>query len=183
MVTGQASRLTIVFIFGISAVSVAWARYSSDLWPLTRRSFCGRQGESCYSTDQCCKPFVCAAFDEMGTNPEIPGLCMREKDLKPCTDDVDCKATERCSRLDGVTSLYCVPRPAGRIHGHSRTVVSASVGSGGLGSACVTTADCRPFTDNGEDAMCCQRVQLGRQGAKQICDRQTSHSACIVSTA
>lgn len=182
MACEQSSRLILLFFICISTfTTIAWARYSSmEIWPLSRRSFCGRQRESCYSTDQCCKPFVCATFDEMGTNPEIPGLCMREKDLKPCDDDADCRVTERCARLDGVISLYCVPRPPARLHSHTKVSPTSNAGLGGLGSSCVTSSDCNKFTENGEDPLCCQKVQLGRQGSKVICDRQTIRSTCII---
>ena len=58
---------------------------------------------------------------------------MREKDLKPCDDDADCRVTERCARLDGVISLYCVPRPPARLHSHTKVSPTSNAGLGGLG--------------------------------------------------
>ncbi len=69
-----------------------------------------------------------------GTNIDIPGLCMREKDLKACETDEDCRGVERCARLDGIASAYCIPRPPPRNHpSHHHRIVETSSSGGGLG--------------------------------------------------
>ena len=44
-------------------------------------------------------------------NPEIPGFCVKEKDLQPCFSSRDCDARLKCSSLGRDGEQYCVSRP------------------------------------------------------------------------
>ena len=44
-------------------------------------------------------------------NPEIPGFCVREKDLVPCVTKSTCEYGRECIHLGKSGQKYCVPRP------------------------------------------------------------------------
>ncbi len=44
----------------------------------------------------------------LGKNPEIPGYCVREKDLSPCISDDDCKPGSRCTPVGRKKKLFCL---------------------------------------------------------------------------
>ena len=43
-----------------------------------------------------------------GKNPEVPGYCVREKDLETCESSADCKGGSRCTPLGRRKMLYCI---------------------------------------------------------------------------
>ena len=47
------------------------------------------------------------------------------------------------------------------------------------GSACASSAECRPTMSSTGETLCCQDVRRGRQGVRRICDRVTPISTCI----
>jgi len=58
-----------------------------------------------------------------GDKPEVPGYCVREKDLEPCDDDDECQPGTRCLSLGrDASQRYCLP-------GHGRRPVSPASGS------------------------------------------------------
>ena len=50
----------------------------------------------------------CSTLIVEGKNPEVPGYCVREKDLTPCDSTVDCKSGSRCAPLGRRKNLYCI---------------------------------------------------------------------------
>lgn len=167
----------------------------------SRRSYCVNAAGKCFSSGQCCRGLVCAAIDDyFGQKPEVPGYCVKEKDLEVCATDDDCGQLGRCVALGRTGERYCLPRPSkaeglggvglGRLAGldAERAAAAAIVAGtldnlkgaiGGLGSSCQYNADCKPSMDIGGDKLCCQDVRRGRQGVRRICDRVTPISTCI----
>lgn len=47
----------------------------------------------------------------LGLNPEIPGYCVREKDLQQCVTSAECSEDAKCLALGRAKTRYCVPRP------------------------------------------------------------------------
>lgn len=179
----------VAFLASLMAAAHGWARDDFEMSP-SRRSWCVGSGNKCYATDQCCKGFVCAAFDDLferktveGLNPEIPGYCVREKDLQPCVTSSECPDETKCLSLGRANTRYCVPRPEtmnDQPDGKSNSVYSAK-SKNGLGQPCASDSDCSTFTKNGKDRLCCQEVRRYRQKAKRMCDRITPISSCIPS--
>lgn len=168
----------------------SWERLKEWYMRLHRNSVfnyypkCVGSGNKCYATDQCCKGFVCAAFDDLfGLNPEIPGYCVREKDLQQCVTSAECSEDAKCLALGRAKTRYCVPRPEiggnDGVAGKSNSAFSKD--KNGLGVVCDDDTDCASFTKDGKDRLCCQEVRRYRQKAKRICDRITPISVCIPS--
>jgi len=172
----------------VIAVSHAWAKYTSDDFNSpSRRSYedeqCVGSGGKCYSSEQCCRHFVCAAFDDLfGLNPEVPGFCVREKDLHPCTTNMECAPDAKCLGLGRGGAKYCVvvtdEGPAKPASPPSRKYSSFPAAQGSRGDKCESSAECSPTSESGE-ALCCQKVRRYRQKAKVICDVQTPISDCL----
>lgn len=169
----------------------------------SRRNYCVDAAGKCFSSGQCCRGLVCAAIDDyFGQKPEVPGYCVKEKDLEVCVTNADCGPFgRRCVALGRTGERYCLPRPS---RGSDQVVdemndiaaaaaavkpapaaaaaaaLLAGLPSGGLGSSCTTNGDClsKMIGDSG-DRLCCQDVRRGRQGVRRICDRVTTISVCI----
>jgi len=180
-----------VFLWAaVIAVSHAWAKYMGDDYSSpSRRSYedkpqCVGSGGKCYSSEQCCRHFVCAAFDDLfGLNPEVPGFCVREKDLHPCLSNSDCASDAKCLGLGRGGAAYCVvvndegpAKPAAPPKSHKYNTFPAAQRM--LGDKCESSSECSPTTDDG-DALCCQQVKRYRQKTRTICDRQTPISSCL----
>jgi len=184
-----------VISFGLLAAIVAyvdaWPNGYDDefeAWRLARRSFCAGSGSKCYSTGQCCKGFVCAAFDEVfeskgngkAENPEIPGFCVKEKDLQPCSSRSDCDGGGRCASLGRGGEKYCVPKgEESEAEGDKRRFNYGKTNKGGIGSRCETDNDCKTYNTAGTEKLCCQEVRKGRTGIVRMCDPITPISRCI----
>lgn len=159
---------------------------------------CAVIGGKCFNTGHCCSGLLCAVLDEeIGDKPEVPGYCVKSKDLQTCniggSDSVvgagGCPSGERCVALGRMGQRYCLPIPrengsisefrsikmTDRRRYHNQ---ASSKGIGKLGSSCVSDADCAPRSEDGLNRMCCQMVNRGRQGSKRICDRVTQISTC-----
>lgn len=157
-------------------------------------TYCVNAAGKCFSTGQCCPGLVCAAFDDyFGQKPEVPGYCVKEKDLQVCAGSSDCAAGSKCASLGRTGERYCLPRPDNdddadrqpqppplRPERPGRPAAAAiSVIKGGLGSDCRADVDCQTEMKTADHRLCCQDVRRGRQGVKRICDRVTSISTCL----
>lgn len=154
----------------------------------SRSSFCVGAARKCFSTGQCCAGLICAAFDDyFGQKPEVPGYCVKEKDLQVCTVNSDCSDGSKCASLGRTGERYCLPRPDEDDKQEQLELpqqdapISKSSSSikGGLGAACLNDADCMALTELNNEKLCCQDVRRGRQGIRRICDRITSISVCL----
>jgi len=181
------------------ATAMAWSKYfdnSYDTWAPSRRSFeidsakCIGSGGKCFASGECCKGYVCAAFDDLfgrhlakriePLNPEVPGYCVLEKDLRPCEGNAECDSDARCVSLGRNKEKYCIDSgdaqenevipPKGRFTG--------AASKAKLGQSCISDADCEPFSLDGKNQLCCQEVRRFRQKSKTICDRVTPMSRC-----
>jgi len=170
----------------VLAVAEAWPNlYDNEFkrWSLSRRSICKDSGGKCYSTSDCCKNYVCAAFDELGgpsrsMEPTNPGWCVHEKSLQPCVSNLDCEAESKCVNLG--QHRYCVPSKS---YAEDNGIgfyggKDSGKGKGGLGFECEDSNQCRPYSNDGKK-LCCQYVRRGRYGKKKMCDRVTGISTCI----
>lgn len=151
---------------------------------------CFGAGNKCFSSFQCCQGFVCAAFDDYsGENPDVPGFCVKEKDLQLCVTDEDCLIGQRSvcrpfglsgqrycllkeSLRNEISPLTSLPQPRKFSH------VYYPGNNGRLGSACEDSSDCYPSTESSV-ALCCKDVRRARQGVKRMCDRRETPSPCI----
>lgn len=192
---GALNMLVALFIGSLVSLAAAWP-YDNEYtaWRLARRSYCVGGSGKCFSTTQCCKGFVCAAFDDYfdgrqeGENPEIPGVCVKEKDLSPCYSNGDCRPGSKCLSLGRGGENYCVPRPEAEetvAQALEEKILSKGMGrsnfrkpGGDIGADCNDDTDCKAISVTNEK-LCCQRRSRGRQAAKQICDRVTPISKCI----
>jgi len=150
-----------------------------------RRNECADVSGQCFSTAQCCEGLVCASFDDyFGQKPEAPGVCVKEKDLQSCGDTTDCDTGSRCVPIGRSMELYCLPGGGGARHAApgrhmGRYMVAEPRGTGSLGSQCQDTSECRRFTSNGQDELCCKDTPRGRLGTKRQCDRVDTLGDCI----
>jgi hypothetical protein len=173
----------------VLALAHGWSKYfddSIDSWAPSRRSMdeCTKSGRKCFASTECCNGFVCAAFDDLfGKNPEVPGYCVREKDLPMCENSNDCPVNHKCRTLArGAIDRYCIERPQEMEEPKVPKFRYPKVKSG-LGMKCQDDADCSAYTSNGESQLCCQDVQRGRQGKRRQCDRVTPISKCVTPNA
>jgi len=145
---------------------------------------CAEVSKHCFSTSHCCDGLVCVSVDDyFGEKPEVPGSCVKEKELQECRDNSDCEPGTRCTAL-GRTSdqRYCTPgarRAVEPSHHVARVNSPADASKGSLGSSCQTSVECRQFTNDGQDELCCKDVHRGRLGIRRQCDRAESMGACI----
>lgn len=153
-----------------------------------RTQYCVSASGTCFTSAQCCPGLVCASFDYyISDKPEIPGNCVREKDLEACEDHDDCQSGTRCLPLGRSSELYCMPvmhrqRPAVVVPNNNNNNIDKDVTlvGGGLGAACSTDADCAEMTSDRSARLCCQDVRRGRQGIRRQCDRYNERlSVCI----
>jgi hypothetical protein len=151
---------------------------------------CVSASGTCFTSGQCCNGLVCASFDDyFGLKPEVPGYCVREKDLQPCQDGSDCETGTRCMALGRSSELYCLPAAqdlllSAPVQPKLPLAVAANTVGGGLGSSCQTNDDCAPYAADETTRLCCQDVRRGRQGIRRQCDRYNERiSACIPSVA
>jgi len=150
------------------------ARLALDIWKAARRSLCVNSAGKCFSSGQCCEGLICAAIDDyFGQKPEVPGYCVREKDLQGCTSSGDCQKGTKCVSLGRTGEKYCLPRSELNAQEPS---VKDDTKHGGLGAHCTASADCRTSS---EVPLCCQDVRRGRQGVRRSCDRVTPISICL----
>jgi len=162
---------------------------------------CMNGGAKCFSSTQCCPGFVCAAFDDyFGQNPEIPGFCVKEKDLRLCSNVRDCEGQgAKCLALGRTGQRYCVrsgieeeveaiqPDDGGMMRereGRRRLPNNQQAdnyikGHGRLGSPCESSTECKPTTEDGLSELCCQDVSRARQGVKRMCSKVIAISRCI----
>jgi len=180
-----ASALSVGLWAAILATCYGWA--FSDYRAPARRSYnedkCIGSGGKCYASEQCCQHFVCAAFDDLfGLNPNVPGFCVREKDLHPCESSMDCAQDARCTNLGRGGMKYCVDMDEegrGKPAAKPKYSVPNVGGKGGLGEKCEGTDQCQETTSDGNDQLCCQKVKRYRQKTRTVCDRVTAISACL----
>lgn len=151
-----------------------------------RNHQCVSASGKCFASGQCCSGLVCASIDDyLDLKPDTPGFCVKEKDLQPCDDRSDCPSTSKCLPLGRSNELYCLPsapsfgqRPASEPSRANSELVSNQLGK--LGSACQSTADCSPYTEDETSRMCCQNVHRFRQPTRRQCDRYRENvSICI----
>jgi hypothetical protein len=143
--------------------------------------YCVDAAGKCFSTGQCCRGLVCAAFDDyFGQKPEVPGLCVKEKDLQVCATNSDCEGGSKCASLGRTGERYCLPRSedGANKNGLLKQAIIDKV-LGGLGSECRSDSDCKTTTEVDNHQLCCQDVRRGRQGIRRVCDRKTAISQCI----
>jgi len=171
--------MMIVVLAVVVAAAEAWPNvYDNEFkrWSLSRRSSCKETGAKCYSTNECCKKYVCATMDDEGLNPTTPGWCVHEKELDPCLSSLDCDVSEKCVSLG--SSRYCVKsRPKALALG-GNDVYRHGGSNGGLNSECRNDDDCNVYHTDGKK-LCCQEVRMGRSGTKRRCDRVNPISKCI----
>ncbi|ELT93369.1 hypothetical protein CAPTEDRAFT_227570 [Capitella teleta] len=151
---------------------------------------CIESGGKCYSTHECCGGFVCAVFNDYfadkeesdDENPEVPGTCVKEKDLTECSSSLDCPMSYKCLTLSRSGDRYCIKRqrsmPVYPKSGSNRKYDFSSA-KGGLGSDCEDDDDCKQYVSDGSSKLCCQAVNRGRQGTRKMCDRIRPISHCI----
>jgi len=147
---------------------------------------CAEVSGQCFSTSHCCDSLVCVAMEDyFGEKPEVPGSCVKEKDLRECVVNSDCDQGESCKAMGrAATQKYCMPEPRRAVEELTRYLptlhhsVSDSA-KGSLGSACQTSSECKLFTNNGQEEMCCKDIHRGRLGIKRQCDRVDTMGACI----
>jgi len=163
-------------------------RYYIEELRAAKRNKCAEMAGQCFSTSHCCDGLVCVSIDDyFGEKPEVPGSCVKEKDLQECRTTADCGRGARCTALGRTADQrYCTPA-GGATRGaelsrhappmSSKSAVDLSKGS--LGSSCETTAECRAVTNDGEDGLCCKDVHRARLGVRRQCDRVHSMGACI----
>lgn len=150
-----------------------------------KKSSCTEVSGQCYSSEHCCQGLVCASFDDYyGDKPEAPGSCVKEKDLHECQLDSDCEPGSRCRPMGRASELYCLPRPgylkpAPAPVRYPTRVLASGGGGGSLGAPCKTSSDCRAYTLDGKDQLCCKDVSRGRLGVKRLCDRAETIGSCI----
>jgi len=148
-----------------------------------RADTCVRASGKCFNTAHCCRGLICAIFDEdINEKSEIPGNCVKSKDLQSCQSDrTGCPDGSDCVALGRAGQYYCVQH---HLDDDDNDVVNDSNdsrGRGGLGASCESSKDCMSTTEDGSAKLCCQPVRRGRQGIKRLCDRVTSISECISS--
>lgn len=176
--------ITVVVIAVLSTPLNALSRRRSELdtvyQPHSRRSYCVIAAGKCFSSGECCRGLVCAAIDDyFGQKPEVPGYCVKEKDLEECSTHADCAGVSggRCVALGRTGERYCLPRSTDVVE--QVPAVPGSTATGDLGSVCDSSADCRSSMQSSGEPLCCQDVRRGRQGVRRICDRVTPISTCI----
>jgi len=171
------SAICISVVFG-------WGMPVVDDNSMGRKSMCLQAGESCFATKECCKHYVCAAFDELfGTDPKKPGYCVREKDLKPCDSHTDCDYRSACRKLAHNHQMYCVNDPSDLDVDEIKNLPAApkvmkQKSKGGLGKSCSTSEECQSHSKDGS-RLCCQKVHRYRSGQRTLCDKVTLMSTCI----
>lgn len=101
-----------------------------------------------------------------------------------CHSNDQCGSGSQCMDVDSTGQGYCGKITSGAEKKEeennkewSRHMYNDR--SGRLGSLCEKTSDCKPFTMDGQDKLCCQDVHRGRQGTKRMCDRVIGISVCI----
>jgi len=153
-----------------------------------KRNKCADVSTQCFSTSHCCEGLVCVSVDDyFGEKPEVPGSCVKEKDLRECRSSSDCRELgTSCTALGRTTDLkYCTPSRTGtgpRSHAQQQQLSQSAAddsSKGSLGTPCQTTTDCRMMTYDGETQLCCKNVHRGRLGVRRQCDRVHSIGACI----
>lgn len=128
-----------------------------------KRASCVEDGSECFNSGQCCDGFVCTVPNG-APQPNIPGMCVLEKDLASCRMSLDCSKGQRCTSMGKGSSKYCVEGQEERKKGRS-----------GLGADCTTSADC-----NSDQGLCCKAVNRHVMGVKVMCDReQWTYGKCI----
>lgn len=195
----QSAGLVIFILVVGSALGSPSRRYQQlladedEMKVVHHRSYCVRAAGKCFSSGQCCKDLVCAAIDDyFGQKPEVPGYCVKEKDLEGCATSADCGEGGRCVSLGRTGERYCLPRsdesvePEASNNGINELPALPASGhmkgaTGGLGATCTYSADCKTHVNDGGDKLCCQNVSRGRMGVRRICDRVTPISSCIMS--
>lgn len=183
----------VLFLVGAATLTLAASWQVSDISDRqlldklrlqSRSTYCVGAAGKCFSTGQCCSGLVCAAFDDyFGQKPEVPGYCVKEKDLQVCAANSDCVDGSKCASLGRTGERYCLPRPdedgGDRLPMRPIALAALNKIKGGLGAECQTDADCLGMMEAKNEKLCCQDVRRGRQGIKRVCDRVTSISVCI----
>jgi hypothetical protein len=195
--------LAAAFVLAAAAVTNAWPNlYDNEFkrWSLSRRSVCKESGGKCYSTNDCCKNYVCAAFDENDSavedelennmSPVMPGWCVHEKELTPCVSNLDCDDVSKCVPLGSQPGghQYCVPpQDVYGSAGEVNKVLASALeepsrdsgrSKGGLGAKCENTNQCNRYSSDGQK-LCCQEVKMGRARPRKICDVIRGYSRCL----
>ena len=73
---------------------------------------------------------------------EVPGSCVKEKDLRMCTTSSDCSGNGRCMSIGRSNERYCVPEAANEMI-NTNPLKTAMISSdylkmaGGLGTNCL----------------------------------------------
>lgn len=186
--------MLIIFMASVSGYQVRFDdRDYNKRWHMSRRNYCVDSAGKCFSSGQCCDGLICAAFDDYyGQKPEVPGYCVKEKDLEMCVSEGDCPMGSRCVELGRTGERYCLPRSGSHSYPPQPQLLRTYIpteseekedlgnsGSKGLGAECSTTSDCKSISEFSQTKLCCQDVRRGRQGVRRICDRITAISICL----
>jgi len=185
---GSSLIVMIIFVASLMSSSFAYDRRGLlEALHLTRRNQCADVSGQCFSAHQCCDGLVCAAVnDYFDEKVEFPGACVKEKDLQSCQTNADCTGGTKCLPIGRYKEFYCLPRtvsqpPTSKGFNRHMERVSNTVqrGSGGLGASCQQSSECKLFTTDGKDELCCKDVHRGRLGTKRLCDRVETIGVCI----
>ena len=69
-----------------------------------------------------------------GQKPDVPGYCVKEKDLQSCVTSSDCYGNTKCMALGRSNERYCLPRQDDKyLKPIKAAEFTGSAGTGGLG--------------------------------------------------
>ncbi|XP_074653094.1 ITG-like peptide isoform X1 [Tubulanus polymorphus] len=128
-------------------------------YPSRRNSWCGKQGNRCFQSSQCCMGFYCASL-ESAEGKGLWGAC-----TPTCESDVDCADGEECT-------LGAVGKASVRMCTDKKQTRKA-----GLGELCEDSSDC-----DISQGLCCQTVTFHRRRPKRVCDDISGFAKCIKPT-
>lgn len=74
----------------------------------------------------CIKQYICS-----GLKPEVPGVCLHEKELTTCVSDANCKPQEHCAKIN--SKSYCVTRPYAALATANKPAAAPKTAAAGLG--------------------------------------------------
>lgn len=73
-------------------------------------------------------------YAPLGQKPEVPGYCVKEKDLEECTTHADCITLQgdsgRCVTLGRTGERYCLPRSTDIVSQVSQPTATGDLGKG-----------------------------------------------------
>ncbi|CAH1775876.1 unnamed protein product [Owenia fusiformis] len=161
-------------IFGV-VISITIQVIAGDetKWNPLRNTYykCSSTGNVCYNSGQCCDGLICAEQfgNRIRTNPETPGMCIREKEVDHCRSDEECPQDYICSVVD-VRGLVRSKEVITRCEIDSFNIKKIHLR--GEGDQCLDSLDCEP-------GLCCQDVRRWRQPLRRICDQKRRFTKCV----